>query len=92
MTTIEIFKKARIDSVSKSNRSMTATGIDTITGRIHKRTFHYIPDRVLDKAEQYVGRIDSSLIIHVDSGTKSIDLHEEMIPKMNEESEPVSAF
>lgn len=74
MTTIDILKKATIDSVSKTHKSIKAKGIDTITGKLQTRTFQYISDQVLEKAEQYIGRRDQPLIIEVDSGTKTIDL------------------
>jgi hypothetical protein len=77
MTTIEIFKRAKIDAINKPLKAITATGVDTITGRVERRTFHYISERVLDEAERYVGKRDSSLTIQVDSGTKSIDLRDD---------------
>lgn len=73
MTTIDILKKATIDSVSKTHKSIKAEGIDTITGKLQRRTFQYISDQVLEKAEQYIGRRDP-LVIEVDSGTKTIDI------------------
>ena len=77
MTTIAIFKQARIDSVNKNRKSMTATGIDTVTGRLQRRTFNFISDRVLEKAQSHLEKRECALIIEVDSGTKSIDLRED---------------
>jgi hypothetical protein len=74
MTTIEILKKATINSVNKSRRSITASGTDTVTGKMYRRTFFDNPDQILGKAEYYVGKRDVVLTIQVDSGTKTIDL------------------
>lgn len=73
MTTIEIFKQAKICSIDKLGRSMTVTGIDTITGSKRRRTFLYVSDKTLDKAQTYFDK-DQPFTIEVDSGTKMIDL------------------
>jgi hypothetical protein len=74
LTTIVIFKQAKIESINKNRKSMTASGIDTVTGRLQKRTFNFISDKVLEKAEFHLEKRESSLIIEVDSGTRNIDL------------------
>jgi hypothetical protein len=56
---------------------MTATGIDTVTGRMQRRTFNLISDRVLEKAQLHLEKKETMLIIEVDSGTKSIELRED---------------
>ena len=73
MTTIEIFKSAKIVSIDRIRKTITATGIDSVTRTHRKRTFEFVTDSVLDKAERFL--VDKTpLAIEVDSSTKNIGL------------------
>ncbi|HZW57407.1 MAG TPA: hypothetical protein VFF30_14050 [Nitrososphaerales archaeon] len=73
MTTIEIFKSARIVSIDRGNRTFTASGIDTITGNLRTRTFDYITDATLDNAERCLSE-KATVTIDIDSSTKNINV------------------
>jgi hypothetical protein len=73
MTTIEIFKSAKIVSIDRIHKTVTATGIDSVTRSYRRRTFEFVTDSVLDKAERFL--VDKTpLVIDVDSSTKNIGL------------------
>jgi|SRR5579875_675884 len=73
MTTIEIFKSAKIINVDRIGKTITASGVDSITGTLRRRTFEYVNDATLDRAEKFL--VDKTpLRIDVDSSTKNISL------------------
>ncbi|MHB8567162.1 MAG: hypothetical protein ACYC7D_11590 [Nitrososphaerales archaeon] len=73
MTTIEIFKFAKISNIDRINRTLTAKGIDSITGTLRRRTFEYVTELTLERAEKFL--VDKTILaIEVDSSTKNIHL------------------
>ena len=73
MTTIEIFREAKIRKVDRINRKVTASGTDSVTGILSTRTFEYVDGPTLDKAERFLTE-KTPIVIDVDSSTKNINL------------------
>jgi hypothetical protein len=76
VTTIQIFRNAKISKVDRAEGLITVTGTDTINGAVKTRAFRTFKPHILDRAEELEKRKIAELVVEVDSSTKDIGLVE----------------